>query len=85
VKVRGKLQLTIYILGFLGAALFTLLLIRQGVVQLGLRSRQQVGGIAAVRSFHFVPIFLGFTLVVGALSPRRSSTVAESFLDAMDW
>ena len=30
-KARGRIQLTIYLLGFGGAALFTLLLIRQGV------------------------------------------------------
>src|SRR2546422_8225992 len=57
-KARGKIQLTIYLLGFGGAALFTLLLIRQGVASVGAAVAAAGWGIAAVAAFHLVPIFL---------------------------
>src|SRR6266480_7437961 len=57
-KARGKIQLTIYLLGFGGAALFTLLLIRQGVASVGTAVATAGWGIAAVAAFHFVPILL---------------------------
>jgi putative membrane protein len=57
-KTRGKIQLTIYLLGFGGAALFTLLLIRQGLASVGRAVATAGWGIAAVAAFHFVPIFL---------------------------
>jgi len=71
VKVRGKLQLTIYILGFLGAALFTLLLIRQGAGSVGSAVAAAGWGIAAVALFHFVPIFLD-SLSWWVLFPRAN-------------
>src|SRR5438105_8021427 len=57
-KARGRIQLTIYLLGFGGAALFTLLLVRQGVGSVGAAVAAAGWGIAAVAAFHLVPIFL---------------------------
>jgi len=57
-KAHGKIQLTIYILGFAGAALFTLLLVRQGVPAIGAALRTAGWGIALVTLFHLLPIFL---------------------------
>ena len=53
-----KLRITIYVLGFAGLALFTILLIRQGVASVGAAVATAGWGIAAVALFHFVPIFL---------------------------
>src|SRR5438067_1286881 len=57
-KTRGKLQLTAYSLGLLGAALFTALLVRQGVMSVGAAVATAGWGIAAVAAFHLVPIWL---------------------------
>jgi putative membrane protein len=57
-KAPGKIQLTFYLLGFAGAALFTGLLIRQGASQVGAAVATAGWGIAAVVAYHFVPIFL---------------------------
>lgn len=58
-KVPGKVQLTIYLLGLAGAALFTVLLIRQGASQVGASFATAGWSILAVVAFHFtVPIFL---------------------------
>jgi putative membrane protein len=57
-KARGKIRLTIYLLGFAGAALFTVLLIRQGVMSVGAAIRTAGWAIAGIAAFHFVPIFL---------------------------
>jgi putative membrane protein len=57
-KMPGKLQVTAYSLGFLGAALFTALLIRQGVMSVGAAVATAGWGIAAVAAFHLVPILL---------------------------
>lgn len=57
-NVRVKIRLTIYLLGLGGAALFTLLLIRQGVASVGAAVAAAGWGIAAVAAFHLVPLFL---------------------------
>src|SRR5438270_12489973 len=57
-KMPGKLQLTAYSLGLLGAALFTALLVRQGVTSVGTAVTTAGWGIAAVAAFHLVPILL---------------------------
>jgi putative membrane protein len=58
-KAPGKIQLTFYVLGFTGAALFIGLLIRQGASQVGAAFATAGWGIAAVVAFHFlVPVFL---------------------------
>jgi putative membrane protein len=57
-KASGKLKLIFYLLGFGGAALFTVLLIRQGVLSVGGAIRTAGWGIAAVAIYHFIPIFL---------------------------
>jgi putative membrane protein len=57
-KTRGRLKLTIYLLGFAGAALFTILLVRQGVMAVGAAVVTAGWGIAAIAAFHFVPILL---------------------------
>jgi putative membrane protein len=57
-KTRGKLKLTIYLLGFAGAALFTVLLIREGasrVLDAFVTPEWVIAGIAA---YHSIPIFL---------------------------
>jgi len=57
-KAPGKIQLTIYLVGFAGAALFTVLLIRQGVRSVGAAVATAGWGIAAVAAFHFVSLLL---------------------------
>src|SRR5438477_11304571 len=57
-KILGKLKITVYLLGFAGAALFTVLLIRQGVASVGAALATAGWAILAVAGFHFVPIFL---------------------------
>ncbi len=58
-KAPGKIQLTFYLLGFAGAALFTGLLIRQGASQVGAAFATAGWAIVAVVAYHFVvPVFL---------------------------
>jgi putative membrane protein len=57
-KAHGKIRITLYILGFAGAALFTLLLVRQGVPAIGAALRTAGWGIALVTLFHLLPILL---------------------------
>ncbi len=58
-KAPTKVQLTIYLLGFAGAALFIALLIRQGASQVGSAVATAGWSILAVVAFHFaVPVFL---------------------------
>ncbi len=58
-KAPGKVQLTFYLLGFAGAALFTGLLIRQGASQVGAAFATAGWAIIAVVVYHFVvPVFL---------------------------
>src|SRR5881394_1289495 len=57
-KTPSKLQLTAYSLGLVGAALFTALLVRQGVMSVGAAVATAGWGIAAVAAFHLLPIFL---------------------------
>jgi putative membrane protein len=68
-KAPGKIQLTVYLLGFAGAALFTGLLIRQGASQVGAAVTTAGWGIAAVVAYHLVPIFLD-TVAWWVLFPR---------------
>ena len=68
-KTPGKLQLMAYCLGLVGAALFTALLVRQGVMSVGGAVATAGWGIAAVAAFHLVPIFLD-ALAWGVLLPR---------------
>ena len=56
-KTSGKLKLTIYLLGFAGAALFTVLLVRQGVTSVGAAVATAGWAIVGIAAFHFVPIF----------------------------
>ena len=78
-KARGKIKLTIYLLGFGGAALFTVLLIRQGVTSVGTAVATAGWGIAAVAAFHFVPIFLD-ALAWWVLFPREQRPRWQSLL-----
>ena len=57
-KAPSKVQLTFYLLGFAGAALFTGLLIRQGASQVGAAFATAGWGIAAVVAYHLIPISL---------------------------
>ncbi len=56
-KAPGKIQLTLYLLFFAGAALFTGLLIREGASQVGAALVAAGWGIAAVVAYHLVPLF----------------------------
>jgi putative membrane protein len=60
-KDGGKLKLTIYLLGFGGAALFTILLIRQGAMSVGAAVATAGWAVVAIAAFHFIPIFLDAT------------------------
>jgi putative membrane protein len=61
-KTHGKLQLTIYLLGLAGAALFTTLLIREGASQVGAAFATAQWYLLAVIAFHFlVPVLLDTT------------------------
>src|SRR5881397_1879616 len=58
-KAPGKIQITVWLLGLAGAALFTVLLIRQGAPQVGAAFASAGWAIAAVVAYHFaVPVFL---------------------------
>ncbi len=58
-KAPGKIQITVWLLGLAGAALFTILLIRQGAHQVGAAFASAGWAIAAVVAYHFaVPVFL---------------------------
>ncbi len=58
-KAPGKIQITVWLLGLAGAALFTILLIRQGAPQVGAAFASAGWAIAAVVAYHFaVPVFL---------------------------
>src|SRR4029450_13335001 len=54
----GKIRLTIYLLAFAGAALFTVLLIHQGVGQVLDAFTTGEWGILGVVVYHLIPIFL---------------------------
>src|SRR5438876_9565829 len=61
-KTPGKIQITVWLLGLAGAALFTILLIRQGAPQVGAAFASARWAIAAVVIYHFaVPVFLDAT------------------------
>ncbi len=76
-KTGGKLKLTIYLLGFAGAALFTILLIRQGAMSVGTAIATAGWAIIAIAAFHFIPIFLDslawYVLFPKAVRPRLQS------------
>lgn len=58
-KARSKVQLTFYLLGFAGVALFTTLLIREGAPQVGAAISKAGWAIVLVIAYHlFVPVFL---------------------------
>src|SRR5213079_822171 len=58
-KAPGKIQITVWLLGLAGDALFTILLIRQGAPQVGAAFASAGWAIAAVVIYHFaVPVFL---------------------------
>src|SRR5260370_7270118 len=61
-KAPGKIQITVWLLGLAGAALFTVLLIHQGFSKVGAAFAAAGWAIAAVVAYHFVvPIFLDAT------------------------
>ncbi len=68
-KVPAKIQITVWSLGLAGAALFTVLLIRQGLPQVGAALATAGWGILAVAVFHLIPIFLD-TMSWWVLFPR---------------
>src|SRR5947207_10401609 len=61
-KGPGKIQITVWLLGLGGAALFTFLLIRQGASQVGMAFATARWALAAVVIYHFVvPVVLDAT------------------------
>ena len=64
-----KIKVIIYLLGFGGAALFTILLVRQGVMSVGSAVATAGWAIAGIAAFHFVPILLD-TLAWRSLFPK---------------
>jgi putative membrane protein len=56
-KAPGKVQLTFYLLGFAGAALFTALLIRQGAAQVLDAFVTAEWAILGIVVYHLIPIF----------------------------
>ncbi|HSS15435.1 MAG TPA: flippase-like domain-containing protein [Candidatus Dormibacteraeota bacterium] len=69
-KAPGKIQIIVWLLGLAGAALFTVLLLRQGLPQVGAAFAAAGWAIAAVILYHFaVPLFLD-TLAWWALFPK---------------
>src|SRR5438046_10282239 len=58
-KAPGKIQITVWLLGLAGAALFTVLLIRQGAPQVGAAFASAGWAIAAAGMYHLaVPVLL---------------------------
>jgi len=78
-KTAGKLKLTIYLLGFAGAALFTILLVRQGVMSVGTAVTTAGWWVVGIAAFHFIPISLDATawyvLFPKDVRPRLQSLV----------
>jgi putative membrane protein len=69
-KAPGKIQVTVWLLGLAGAALFTFLLIHQGASQVGMAVAAAGWAIAAIVAYHFVvPVFLD-TLAWWVLFPK---------------
>src|SRR5213593_1359578 len=69
-KAPGKIHITMWLLGLIGAALFTFLLIRQGASQVGVAFASARWWIAAVVIYHFaVPVLLD-ALAWRSLFPR---------------
>ena len=58
-KAPGKIQITVWLLGLAGAALFTVLLIHQGLAHVAAAFAAAGWAIAAVVAYHLaVPVFL---------------------------
>jgi len=76
-STRRRVQLTLYILGFAGAALFTILLVRQGAAGVGVAVATAGWWIAAIAAFHLIPIYLDgaawWVLFPGNERPRLRS------------
>ena len=76
-KAGAKLKLTIYLLGFAGAVLFTILLVRQGAMSVGTAVATAGWAVVGIAAFHFIPIFLDATawyvLFPKAIRPRLQS------------
>ena len=69
-KAPGKIQIIVWLLGLAGAALFTVLLLRQGLPQVSSAFAAAGWAIAAVVLYHFaVPLFLD-TLAWWVLFPK---------------
>jgi len=68
-KAPSKVQLTFYLLGFAGAALFTALLIRQGAAQVLNAFVTAEWTILGIVAYHLIPIFLD-TIAWWVLFPK---------------
>ena len=68
-KTHSKIRLAVWLFALAGAALFTVLLARQGVGEVATAVAAAGWGIVAVAAFHLVPLFLD-TLAWQVLFPR---------------
>ena len=69
-KVPNKVRIIFYLLGFAGAALFTLLLIREGAAQVGSAIATAGWALVSIIAYHFlVPVLLD-SLAWWVLFPR---------------
>ncbi len=79
-KAPGKIQITVWLLGLAGAALFTFLLIHQGAARVGKAFAAAGWAIVAVVAYHFaVPIFLD-ALAWWVLFPKSDRLPLRSLL-----
>ena len=79
-KAPEKIQIIVWLLGLAGAALFTVLLLRQGLPQVGAAFVAAGWAIAAVVVYHFaVPVFLD-TLAWWALFPKSDRPTLRKLL-----
>jgi putative membrane protein len=79
-KAPEKIQIIVWLLGLAGAALFTVLLLRQGLPQVGAAFVAAGWAIAAVVVYHFaVPVFLD-TLAWWVLFPKSDRPTLRKLL-----
>ena len=78
-KAPGALRLSVYLFGFAGAALFTALLIRQGIPQVWKAFSTGEWAILGIIGYHLIPIFLD-TLSWRVLVPRSDRIPLSKFL-----
>ena len=84
-KAPGKIHVTVWLLGLAGAALFTGLLIRQGIGQVWDAFATAEWTILGIVVYHLIPVFLDAVSLGRSLSQIRSPAAFSTALDALDW